>query len=111
MIKMTAPSLKTKLLLLILLLLSNHGQLIVDAMAIANNEGRINDGLDIPAMPTLQTRPELAYDGLWMQFAAKVITGEESIDGFDQFVEDWKKRGGNEWIKEATQWYNETYRK
>nr|WP_150960378.1 extracellular solute-binding protein [Aneurinibacillus sp. XH2] len=89
----------------------NLGQLIVDAMAIANNEGRINDGLDIPAMPTLQTRPELAYDGLWMQFAAKVITEEESIDGFDQFVEDWKKRGGNEWIKEATQWYNETYRK
>ncbi|GIP36654.1 extracellular solute-binding protein [Paenibacillus sp. J2TS4] len=89
----------------------NQGELIVEAMTIANNEGRVNDGLDMPALPTMQARPELAYDGLWMQFAAKVITGEESLDGFNKFVEDWKKRGGNELIKEATEWYKETYQK
>ncbi|WP_010277126.1 extracellular solute-binding protein [Paenibacillus senegalensis] len=89
----------------------NHGDLIIEAMRIANEEGRINDGLDMPAMPTMQARPELAFDGLWMQFAAKVLTGEESLDGFDKFVEDWKKRGGNELIEEATQWYKETYNK
>lgn len=87
----------------------NHGDLIVDALKVANNEGRINDGLDMPTMPTMQARPELNYDGLWMEFAAKVMTGDETIDNFDQFVEDWKNRGGDDLIKEATEWYNETY--
>ena len=87
----------------------NHGDLIVSAMEIANNEGRQNDGLDMPAMPTLLARPELAYDGLWLEFAAKVITGEQSVEEFERFVADWKKRGGDQLIQEATEWYKQTY--
>ncbi|GAI96870.1 unnamed protein product [marine sediment metagenome] len=40
-----------------------------------------------------------------METAAKIIVGQESIDYFDKFVEDWKARGGNKAIDEATQWY------
>lgn len=87
----------------------NHGDLIVEAMSIGNSEGRKNDGSDMPAMPTLLARPELAYDGLWMEFAAKVMTGELSIEEFDQFVADWKARGGDKLIQEATEWYQQTY--
>lgn len=31
----------------------------------------------------------------------RIITGEASIDEFDQFVTDWKKMGGDEIIKEV----------
>ncbi|WP_179232975.1 extracellular solute-binding protein [Paenibacillus rigui] len=81
---------------------------VVQALEISKKEGRVNDGDGIPALPTLKTRPELKFDGLWLEFAAKVITGKESSDGFDKFVADWKKRGGDQLIKEATQWYNQS---
>jgi len=81
------------------------GELVLKAMEVAKAEGRQNDGLGMPILPTLQARPELGRDGLWLEFAAKVITGKESVDQFDSFVEDWKKRGGDQLIKEATEWY------
>jgi putative aldouronate transport system substrate-binding protein len=64
----------------------------------------------MPALPTLSTRPELNWDGLWLDFAAKVITGKESVDKFNDFVADWKKRGGDQLIKEATDWYNSRHK-
>lgn len=87
----------------------NHGDLIVDAMNTANQEGRQNDGLDMPAMPTLLARPELNFDGLWLEFAAKVITGEQTVEEFDPFVAEWMKRGGDKLIQEATEWYRQTH--
>lgn len=87
-----------------------HGELIYSSLKIADEEGLTDDGADMPAMETLQARPELAYDGLWLEFAAKVVTGKESVDNFDTFVADWKKRGGDKLIEEATEWY-ETNRK
>lgn len=80
-------------------------ELILNALNVANNEGRTNDALGMPIMPTLQAKPELGKNGLWMEMAAKIITGNEPIDSFDSFVADWKKRGGNQVIKEATEWY------
>lgn len=84
------------------------GDKILASLAIAKTEGIKDDGLGMPVMPTLQSRPELNYDGLWLEFASKVITGKESVDKFDDFVSDWKKRGGDQLIKEATEWYNKT---
>ena len=34
----------------------------------------------------------------------RIIMGD-SIDTFDQFVENWKKNGGDEMAKEATAWF------
>ncbi|WP_246067577.1 extracellular solute-binding protein [Paenibacillus koleovorans] len=83
-----------------------NGDLIVKSLEIASKEGVIDEGYGLPALPTLQARPELKFDGLWLEFAAKVITGKESVDKFNDFVADWKKRGGDQVIKEATEWYN-----
>lgn len=82
-----------------------HGDLIKQAIEVANNEGRENDALDMPNPPTILERPELQKDGLWVEFAARVLTGKEPIENFDKFVEDWKKRGGDQVIDEATEWY------
>ena len=83
-----------------------NGEKIYNSLQVAAAEGFDNDALDMPSLPTLKTRPELNFDGLWLDFAAKVITGKESVDKFDQFVADWKARGGEQLIKEATEWYN-----
>ncbi|MDR6881274.1 extracellular solute-binding protein [Bacillus sp. 3255] len=88
-----------------------NGEMVSKGIEVASKEGRKNDALGMPVMPTLQARPELGRDGLWLEFAAKVITGKESVDNFDKFVEDWKKRGGDQLIKEATQWYNSVNKK
>ncbi|MBP1963211.1 extracellular solute-binding protein [Paenibacillus aceris] len=82
-----------------------HGDLITNASKVANSEGRVNDGLDMPVPAIMLSQPELAKNGLFMETAAKIIVGQESIDYFDKFVADWKARGGNKAIDEATQWY------
>lgn len=82
-----------------------HGDLIFKAMDTARSEGRPNAGLGLPALPTMLERPELAMNGLFLEFASKVITGRQSIDTFEDFVEDWRSRGGDRLIEEATEWY------
>lgn len=83
-----------------------NGKLVLSAIEIANNEGRVNDGDSMPILPTMQVRPELGKNGLFMEFAAKVITGKSTVEEFDTFVEEWKKRGGDKVIEEATEWYH-----
>jgi putative aldouronate transport system substrate-binding protein len=82
------------------------GDLIANAIQLSKSEGRKDDGLGMSLPPTLQSKPELGKNGLWMETAAKIMTGKEPIESFDKFVEDWKKRGGDQIIKEATEWYN-----
>jgi putative aldouronate transport system substrate-binding protein len=82
-----------------------HGDLILKALKIASSQGRENDGLGMPALPTILERPELAFNGLFLEFAAKVVTGKTPVEEFDSFVKDWKKRGGDKLITEATEWY------
>ncbi|NRF93803.1 extracellular solute-binding protein [Paenibacillus frigoriresistens] len=82
-----------------------NGQYVANAMKIATSEGRVNDGMDMPIPPTLVSKPELQFTGLWMETAAKIVTGHDPLDSFDKFVEDWKKRGGDKVIQEATEWY------
>ncbi len=83
----------------------NMGDVILEGIQVAAQGGLIDDGQDIPTLPTVQARPELMWNGLWLEFAAKVITGAESLDKFDAFVADWRNRGGDKWIEEATEWY------
>lgn len=84
----------------------NMGDLIFQGITTGLNEGIVNDGLDMPNLPAVQARPELNHNGLFQEIAAKIITGQEPVDAFDAYVEDWKKRGGEQWIEEATEWYN-----
>ncbi|MDQ0914847.1 extracellular solute-binding protein [Paenibacillus sp. V4I5] len=86
------------------------GDRVIKGIEVASKEGRKNDALGMPSLPTLQSRPELGRDGLWLETAAKIMTGKEPVDSFDKFVEDWKKRGGDQVIKEATDWYKSTHK-
>ncbi|WP_409345017.1 extracellular solute-binding protein [Paenibacillus sp. MBLB4367] len=38
----------------------------------------------------------------------KIILGQSSIDEFDKYVEQWKKQGGDEIVKEINEWYKTT---
>ncbi len=35
----------------------------------------------------------------------KIILGQSSIDEFDKYVEQWKKQGGDEILKDVNEWY------
>jgi hypothetical protein len=75
-----------------------------------------NDGLYMPTLNSLKTNPELAVGTgagtLFLDMFAKVITGKEELDAsFDKFVAEWKRRGGDTAIKEATDWYNKFHKK
>lgn len=82
-----------------------NADLLMNAMNVSRKEGRLSDALNMPINPTMKAKPELAKNGLWMEMAAKIVTGKEPLDSFDKFVDDWKKRGGDQLIKEATEWY------
>lgn len=45
---------------------------------------------------------------LYVEYATKIITGEYSIDKFDEFVEKWYATGGEEVTKRAREWYAST---
>lgn len=57
--------------------------------------------------------PASVYDGyadilnrtLYIEYASKIITGEYSIDKFDEFVEKWYSSGGEQVTKAAREWY------
>lgn len=85
------------------------GDKVLEAAAIAKASGFKNDGLDMPALEAMSTHPELGFYGgtLFMDMFAKVVSGAVDADkGFDEFVEEWKRRGGDEAIQQATEWYN-----
>jgi putative aldouronate transport system substrate-binding protein len=70
-----------------------------------------NDGLHMPALQSIKTHPELVpgtgAGTLFLDMFAKVLTGKEELDpAFDKFVQEWRRRGGDAAIKEATDWYN-----
>jgi hypothetical protein len=39
------------------------------------------------------------------EYFAKIIMGNEPVDAFDKFVEEWKKAGGDQITKEVNEWY------
>ncbi|CAG7628863.1 extracellular solute-binding protein [Paenibacillus allorhizosphaerae] len=76
-----------------------------------------NDALHMPTLESLKTHPELApgtgtAGTLFLDMFAKTILGKEDVDSaFDKFVAEWKRRGGDAAIKEATDWYNNFHKK
>ena len=49
--------------------------------------------------------PDIGNRTLYIEYATKIITGEYSIDKFDEFVEKWNASGGEEVTKLAREWY------
>ncbi|WP_127584992.1 extracellular solute-binding protein [Paenibacillus koleovorans] len=89
------------------------------AMKLAESTAVDHASLNMPILEAFKTRPEinimpgpLAGGTLFLDMFAKVVTGKEELDpAFDKFVAEWKKRGGDEAMKEATAWYNKTNKK
>ncbi|MDF2668908.1 MAG: transporter substrate-binding protein [Paenibacillus sp.] len=82
---------------------------------IAKNAIIKHDSLNMPTPKAYETNPELAHgngysvSGLFLDMFAKVVTGKEELEpAFDAFVKEWKRRGGDAAIKEATDWYNKS---
>lgn len=69
-----------------------------------------HDSLGMPPLESLVGHPELAVDlsagSIFYDTFVKLVVGKEDLDeGFDKFVKEWKSRGGDQMIKEATEWY------
>lgn len=60
-------------------------------------------------LESIASHPELSVEEdkqeLFINYASKVMIGTESLDNFDQFVQEWMDRGGTEVIAEATKQY------
>ncbi|WP_168119562.1 extracellular solute-binding protein [Paenibacillus sp. HB172176] len=78
-----------------------------EANRIAKDEGIPNPTVGMPQPKALADNPDLQFDGtLFQETAAKIIIGEKPLDAFDDFVKEYRKQGGDQLIKEVTEWYN-----
>ncbi|WP_213526822.1 extracellular solute-binding protein [Paenibacillus sp. J31TS4] len=71
-----------------------------------------NEALYMPSLEAMNTNPQLGAGAgtLFLDMFAKVVTGKADIDkAFDDFVKEWKARGGEAAIQEATSWYKATH--
>lgn len=85
-----------------------YGEETKKGLKIANENGFAWEGLNMPALKSMQNHPELEdrQGSLFFEMFAKVVTGKEDADAaFDNFVKEWKRRGGDQAIQEATEWY------
>ncbi|OCT13413.1 hypothetical protein A8709_17535 [Paenibacillus pectinilyticus] len=48
---------------------------------------------------------------MFQEAAAKIILGNSPIDSWDTFVASWKKQGGDDLMKDRTDWYNQNRKK
>ncbi|GGF96093.1 extracellular solute-binding protein [Paenibacillus abyssi] len=75
---------------------------------ITEQEGISNQATaGIPPLPHVGKYPDIEgfTPKLWQDYAVKIITGEYDIDKFDEFVEEYYKRGGQEIVDEVNEWY------
>ncbi|GAA3408950.1 extracellular solute-binding protein [Paenibacillus hodogayensis] len=98
------------------LALSPVGATVQDAFAKAKKSAVKDDTANLPTLGLMTQKPELqaatTTGTLFMDMFAKALTGKESVDtAFDNFVSEWKKRGGDQLIKEATEWHKSFYGK
>ncbi|RAV19242.1 extracellular solute-binding protein [Paenibacillus contaminans] len=74
-----------------------------------------NEAMYMPVLEAFKKRPELMPnfgngDTLLADMFAKVLTSDVDIDSeFDKFVKEWRSRGGDEAIKQATEWHKQFY--
>lgn len=67
-------------------------------------------GIPNPAVAALTPTMESKIadlDKYSLETFVKIVRGDEPLDTFDTFVEEWKKRGGEQITKEVNEWYKE----
>lgn len=93
---------------------SSNAALLNKGIQITQTNTIPDDGAYMPLLEAFKAHPELRFGSgsLFIDMFSKVVTGKEPLEtAFDKFVNDWKSRGGNDAIKEATDWYNKVNKK
>lgn len=70
-----------------------------------NNEFMTNAYLGAPTVTMTKSGPALKDEQV--KVFTKIIMGEEPLEAFDTFVENWKKMGGNQILAEVNEWYKQ----
>lgn len=88
-----------------------NAKVYLDGIATATAHSFKQPAIDMPQIDVFKTAPELSpgfvTGGLFLDMFAKVVTGKEDLEqSFNAFVVEWKKRGGDAAIKQATEWYS-----
>ncbi|GLX67001.1 extracellular solute-binding protein [Paenibacillus glycanilyticus] len=75
---------------------------------VGKQEGQPNILLGAPTFKSsLPEIGEFAVPGtMFIETAAKIVMGDQPVDYFDEYVKNWRSRGGDDLIKQATEWYN-----
>lgn len=87
------------------------GEQILEGIKIAEGSMQTNDAMYMPALTSLDGKPDLAPNfgasSMFYNAFVKMVMGVDDLNqGFDKFVQDWLKHGGEAAIQEATEWYN-----
>ncbi|MDF2671517.1 MAG: extracellular solute-binding protein family 1 [Paenibacillus sp.] len=94
--------------------LSPSKDLIQKGVKVAAQAAYVAPSKYMPPLDAVVKNPELADRAgtLYLDMFAKVITGKEELEpAFTKFVAEWKKRGGDDAIKQANEWYKEFTKK
>lgn len=43
---------------------------------------------------------------MFVETCVKIITGQQDVDSYDEFLENWRANGGTDVVKEAQEWYD-----
>lgn len=78
----------------------------IEAAAIINMSNDIRIENKFTGAPTETMKSDLAnLEQLELQVFADIVMGNEPLDAFDDFVEDWVNSGGEKITKEVNEWY------
>lgn len=71
------------------------------------NDGRPREDLGMPISVYEGYEDFLPNNmgSLYRQYCSKMVLGELPMSAWDEYVAEWKKRGGDEVAKRATEWY------
>ncbi|MNR55394.1 hypothetical protein D3C85_1757590 [compost metagenome] len=50
-------------------------------------------------------------DTMFLEEGSKIVLGKVPVEHFDEFVKTWRKQGGDQMVKERTDWYNSNRKK
>ncbi|QJD87318.1 extracellular solute-binding protein [Cohnella herbarum] len=76
------------------------------AREIGSKEGFVNEAVGMPA-----AKSDYNLTTMFLEAASKIVLGQAPIDSFDGFVKQWRAQGGDQLIKERTDWYNANRKK
>ena len=76
------------------------------AIAQIKDEGNLNVSAYTSIATDKMTEVYPTLNKLAMETIIKIITGDATVDSYDEFLEDWYKLGGEDVTKEAQEWYD-----